>query len=77
MSDKQHYVSSIRIGVVDLWQLITEVLHLRKQVTELQENSTRLLLENRALRAAYLKDAHPPNAAPQLDAVPGDDGAGV
>lgn len=75
MSDKPHMISSIRIGVHDLWQLVTEVMQLRKQVTALQTDNTRLYLENQELRTASREHAPTPPPASQLDALPGNDGA--
>lgn len=69
-------VETVRIAVVDLSNLAYELLHLRRQVTELQTDNTRLFLENRDLRAASRDHAHREVAAAKLDALPGRDGAG-
>jgi hypothetical protein len=67
-------VETVRIAVVDLSNLAYELLHLRRQVTELQTDNTRLFLENRDLRAASRDHAHCEVAVAKLDALPGRDG---
>lgn len=43
----------INVSLSGLGELIKEVEHLRKQVTYLQENSTKIVEENRRLRIYY------------------------